>query len=248
MKKILLVEDDPGIARFLQRGLAIEGYQVEWVANGTEALLATRKSPAVAILDLGLPDIDGLSVCRAWRRVLPDLPVLILSARDAVESKVAGLDAGADDYLTKPFAFEELLARVRALFRRGNNAAEQPTSCLSVGCLTLDMTTREVQCRGNDIPLTEREFVLLEFLMRHAGKVISRERILETAWGVREDISINAVDVYVGYLRRKLEDVCGERWIHTVRGVGFKLLVPTPPPVLPYQSNGQPVQPSMNVP
>lgn len=245
MKKVLLVEDDPGIARFLQRGLAIEGYQVEWVANGVDALQAARKSPAVAILDLGLPDMDGLSVCRAWRRGLPELPVLILSARDAVESKVAGLDAGADDYLTKPFAFEELLARVRALFRRGSNpAAALPDACLTVGCLMLDRTTRQVQCHGSDIPLTEREFVLLEFLMRHAGKVISRERILETAWGAREDISINAVDVYVGYLRRKLEETCGDRWIHTVRGVGFKLVVP-PPATAHYQSSGQPLQPSM---
>lgn len=246
MKKVLLVEDDPGIARFLQRGLAIEGYQVDWVANGTEALLATRKAPSVAILDLGLPDIDGLSVCRVWRRTFPDLPVLILSARDAVESKVAGLDAGADDYLTKPFAFEELLARVRAMFRRDKSHQETSSARLSVGCLVLDTTTRQVMCHNNELLLTEREFVLLAFLMRHVGKVISRERILESAWEAREDVSINAVDVYVGYLRRKLEEVCGERWIHTVRGVGFKLLVPTPEPAA-YQSNGHPVQPSINV-
>lgn len=226
-QRVLLVEDDPGIARFLQRGLAIEGYQVDWVATAADALMAVRKQPALAILDLGLPDMDGLSVCRAWRRSAPDLPVLILSARDAVESKVAGLDAGAEDYLTKPFAFEELLARVRVLFRRGQQNQTTATARLCSGELALDTVTRQVSYQEQWLTLTEREFVLLEYFMRHVGKVLSRERLLDSAWGARDNISENAVDVYVGYLRRKLEEASGTKWIHTVRGVGFKLLPPS---------------------
>lgn len=226
-RRVLLVEDDPSIARFLQRGLTIEGYQVDWVATASEALNAVNKQPAIAILDLGLPDMDGLSVCQRWQLSAPKLPVLILSARDAIESKVAGLDAGAEDYLTKPFAFEELLARVRVLFRRGQQMQDKTTAILTLGCLALDIAAHQAQCKEQELILTEREFVLLEYFMRHAGKVLSRERLLASAWGARDDISENAVDVYVGYLRRKLEDICGEKWIHTVRGVGFKLLQPS---------------------
>lgn len=226
-RRVLLVEDDPSIARFLQRGLTIEGYQVDWVATASEALNAVNKQPAIAILDLGLPDMDGLSVCQRWQHSAPKLPVLILSARDAIESKVAGLDAGAEDYLTKPFAFEELLARVRVLFRRGQQMQDKTTAILTLGCLALDIAAHQAQCKEQELILTEREFVLLEYFMRHAGKVLSRERLLASAWGARDDISENAVDVYVGYLRRKLEDICGEKWIHTVRGVGFKLLQPS---------------------
>jgi DNA-binding response OmpR family regulator len=221
--KVLLVEDDPGIARFLQRGLAADGYQVEWVASGGEALTAVHNAPVMAILDLSLPDFDGLCVCRAWRRRYPDLPVLILSARDALDSKVAGLDAGADDYLTKPFAFEELLARLRALSRRHRRDDRVP-EVLRVGPLTLTPATRQVTRDRQSVSLTEREFLLLEYLMRHAGRVVRRRHILELAWDARSDVGENTVDVYVGYLRRKLE-TGADRLIQTVRGVGFRLAI-----------------------
>ena len=219
--KILLVEDDPGIAGFVERGLRVEGYHVEWVASAGEAFDAIQNNVTMAILDLGLPDLDGLSVCRAWRREHPELPILILSARDSVESKVAGLDAGADDYLTKPFVFEELMARVRALCRRHGKPVREKAS-LQLADLTLDPETREVQRAGQVINLTEREFLLLEYLLRNQGKVISRQAIVDSAWESDTEISDNAVDVYISYLRRKI-DQGNARLIHTVRGVGFKV-------------------------
>lgn len=223
--KVLLVEDDPCIASFIRRGLEVEGCTVQWVANAQDALQAMDEPPRLAILDLGLPDVDGLSLCRAWRRQQAQLPILILSARDSVESKVAGLDAGADDYLTKPFEFEELTARLRALSRRQHSqscADEDDSQCLRVGQLALNHETHEVKLGERQLDLTEREFLLLEYLMRHAGKVVAREQILNYAWDANSDVTDNAVDVYISYLRRKIEQD-SPRMIHTVRGIGFKL-------------------------
>jgi len=222
--KVLLVEDDPGIASFIQRGLEIDGCAVDWVGNAKDALQAITQAPTLAILDLGLPDLDGLSVCRAWRRHQANMPILILSARDSTASKVAGLDAGADDYLTKPFEFEELKARLRALCRRQTHATEADANehKLCVGSLTLNGATHEAKLGEQALNLTEREFLLLKYLMCHENKVVSREQILNYAWDEGSEVTDNAVDVYIGYLRRKLE-ANAPRMIHTVRGVGFKL-------------------------
>lgn len=221
--RVLLVEDDPGIASFICRGLAMEGWQVEWVTTAKDALRAMANPPNLAILDLGLPDMDGLSVCRAWRLTAATMPILVLSARDALESKIAGLDAGADDYLTKPFAFSELTARLRALERR-QSLQYAPTRQLQAGELHLNLDTREVRLAGQLLAMTEREFLLLAYLLRHAGEVLSRQHLLTHAWDASADVTENAVDVYIGYLRRKLEPDGIPRMIHTVRGIGFKFL------------------------
>jgi two-component system, OmpR family, response regulator len=219
--RLLIVEDDVKLARALQRGLQREGYAVDVSRNGDEALLQTDVYDYDAVvLDVMLPGRDGFSICRAMRQREHWAPVLMLTARDDVSDRIRGLDAGADDYLVKPFDFGELLARLRALIRRG--PTERP-SVLTIGDLEVDPAKRIVMRAGNEVELTPREFALLEFLARHAGEVVSRARLLEHVWDELYGGSTNVVDVYVGYLRKKLELPDGPRLIRTVRGVGFML-------------------------
>ncbi len=219
--RILLVEDETKVASFVRRGLEAEGYAVDHVADGDAALAAVADTTYDAVvLDVGLPGRDGLAVLREARRRKVAVPVLLLTARDAVTDKVAGLDAGADDYLTKPFAFEELLARVRALLRRGG-AAVPPV--LTLADLTLDPTRHEVVRAGKRIELTAREFALLEFFLRHPGQVLSRARIAHHVWGIDFDTFTNVIDVYVNYLRKKIDAGFEPRLLHTVRGAGYVL-------------------------
>jgi DNA-binding response OmpR family regulator len=216
---ILLVEDELKMARALRRGLEQEGHSVDSATDGDDALSRGVEFEYDAIvLDVMLPGRDGFSICRELRARDRWAPVLMLTARDAVEDRIRGLDAGADDYLVKPFAFGELLARLRALVRRG--VSERP-AVLSVGDVELDPAAHTVTRGGSLVGLSVREFSLLEFLMRHAGEVVSRTRILEQVWDVNYDSFSNVVDVYVGYLRRKLEQPFGRPFIRTVRGVGY---------------------------
>jgi two-component system OmpR family response regulator len=219
--RILLVEDEVKMARAIRRGLEQEGYSVDSAPDGDEGLYkATEWDYDAIVLDVLLPGIDGFEVCRRLRRAGRWAPVLMLTARDAVGDRISGLDAGADDYLVKPFAFGELLARLRALIRRGR--PERP-AVLSVGDLALDPAAHAVTRAGRPVPLSAREFALLEFLMRHAGEVVTRGAILEHVWDMNYDGFSNVVDVYVGYLRRKLERPAGGARIRTVRGVGYAL-------------------------
>jgi two-component system OmpR family response regulator len=216
---ILLVEDELKMARALRRGLEQEGHSVDSATDGDDALSRGVEFEYDAIvLDVMLPGRDGFSICRELRARDRWAPVLMLTARDAVEDRIRGLDAGADDYLVKPFAFGELLARLRALVRRG--ASERP-AVLTVGDVELDPAAHTVTRDGSPVDLSVREFSLLEFLMRHAGEVVSRTRILEQVWDVNYDSFSNVVDVYVGYVRRKLELPFGRPYIRTVRGVGY---------------------------
>jgi two-component system, OmpR family, response regulator len=217
--RILLVEDELKMARALRRGLEQEGYAVDMSADGDDALSrAVEFEYDVIVLDVMLPGRDGFSVCRELRGRGRWAPVLMLTARDAVEDRIRGLDAGADDYLVKPFAFGELLARLRALVRRG--ASERPP-VIAVGDVALDPAAHTVTRDGRPVELSPREFSLLEFLMRHPGEVVGRTRILEQVWDVNYEGFSNVVDVYVGYLRRKLEQPFGRPLIRTVRGVGY---------------------------
>jgi two-component system, OmpR family, response regulator len=219
--RILLVEDEMKLSRALRRGLEREGYSVDGAAEGVDALhMATENDYDAVILDVMLPGLDGLSVCRQMRDRDRWAPVIMLTARDAIDDRIRGLDAGADDYLVKPFAYGELLARLRALVRRG--PAERPT-LLTVGDVTLDPAAHAVERRGRTVDLSPKEFSLLEFLMRHAGEVLSRERILEHVWAYDYDGLSNVVDVYVSYLRKKLERPFGSQLIRAVRGVGYIL-------------------------
>jgi two-component system, OmpR family, response regulator len=221
--RLLVVEDDAKLARALQRGLQREGYVIDLADTGDEGLSQARENDYdVVLLDVMLPGRDGFSVCRAMRRSERWTPVLMLTARDQVSDRIRGLDAGADDYLVKPFDFGELLARLRALIRRG--PSERPP-VLEVGDLRVDPASRVVSRGGNEIELTVREFALLHFLARHAGEVVSREQLLEHVWDDAGDGSTNVVDVYVGYLRNKLDRPLRKKMIRTVRGVGFRLEV-----------------------
>src|SRR4051795_7184397 len=215
--RILLVDDDPKLARALAKGLRAHAYAVDVASDSDAALLrAAVYDYDVVLLDVMLPGSDGFAVCRALRERGAAAPVLMLTARDAVDDRIRGLDAGADDYLPKPFDFGELLARVRALLRRGP-AARAPQ--LRVGDVVVDPARHAVTRAGRPVALTAREFALLEYLARHPGEVVSRTRLLEHVWDENFEGSTNVVDVYVGYLRRKL----GRRAIATVRGVGFRL-------------------------
>ena len=214
---VLVVDDDPPVRRMLERTLAAEGHAVTTAADGGAALAAVeREAPDLVILDVAMPGIDGLAVTQRLRGKGITAPILLLTARDAVSDRVEGLDAGADDYLTKPFAVEELIARVRALTRRGGGAGAGAQ--LAVGELALDLETRTVARAGRDIELTAREAELLELLMRNPRTVVTRDMALAQVWD--EPVSDNVVDRYVGYLRRKLGE---PPLIHTVRGVGFTL-------------------------
>jgi two-component system OmpR family response regulator len=218
---VLVVEDEVKMAGLLKRGLEEEGYAVDVARDGSEALWLGTENPYDAmILDVRLPDLDGFEVCRRLRSDGRWAPVLMLTARDAVPDRVAGLDAGADDYLTKPFSFTELFARLRALLRRG--AAERP-AVLWAGDLALDPATRKVTRGNSPIELTAKEFALLEYLMRHPGEALTRTRIIEHVWDFAYDGDSNVVDVYVRYLREKIDRPFGRDSIETVRGTGYRL-------------------------
>ena len=222
--RILVVDDDPAVSGSLDRALRLEGYEVETASDGTEALRSLAvASPDAVVLDLQLPDVDGLEVCRRLRAVGDDTPVLLLTARDAVNDRVAGLDAGADDYLVKPFALAELLARLRALLRR---RAENDGEVLQCGDLTLDVSTREGHRGERSFSLTRIEFDLLELFLRHPRQVLSRDLILDRVWGYDFDTGTNSLAVYIGYIRRKTEENGEPRMLHTVRGVGYVLKEP----------------------
>lgn len=219
--RVLVVDDDPAVRESLRRSLAFNGYEVDLAPDGEQALRAiSANRPDVVVLDVLMPRLDGLAACRALRAAGDDLPVLMLTARDAVSDRVAGLDAGADDYLPKPFALEELLARLRALLRR-TTVGGTGTSVLALADLTLDPVTREVRRGERRLRLTRTEFSLLELLLRHPRQVLTRERILEEVWGYDFPTTANSLEVYVGYLRRKTEADGEHRLIHTVRGVGY---------------------------
>jgi two-component system response regulator MprA len=222
--RILVVDDDPAVGSSLDRALRLEGYEVDTCADGTSALRALAvAAPDAVVLDLGLPDLDGLEVCRRLRATGDDTPVLILTARDAVDDRVHGLDAGADDYLVKPFALAELLARLRALLRRRTSDEGE---ALRFGDLALDLGTREARRGERPFTLTRIEFDLLELFLRHPRQVLTRDVILDRVWGYNFDSGTNSLAVYVGYLRRKTEAGGEPRCLHTVRGVGYVLREP----------------------
>jgi two-component system response regulator MprA len=222
--KILVIDDERAVRESLRRALELEGYEIELASDGEEALARLRlESPVdAAILDVLMPGIDGLEVCRRLRANGNRVPVLMLTARAEVDSRVAGLDAGADDYLPKPFALAELLARLRALLRRASNG-EEASEILRFADLELDPGTREVRRTGRPIELTRTEFSLLELFMRNPRQVLTRSIIFERVWGYDFGPTSNSLDVYIGYLRRKSEDGGAARLIHTVRGVGYAL-------------------------
>lgn len=218
MNRILIAEDEPGIASFLEKGLRAAGYTTLSVEDGPSAAAVARdKNFDLLILDLGLPGLDGHQVLAEIRGRGERMPVVILTARKGVGDTVAGLEGGADDYITKPFRFEELLARVRVRLR-GRGTAEQPI--LEVGAVKLDLRTRFAEVGGKKVELSAREFLLAETLMRHRGQVLSREVLLSRVWGYDFDPGSNVVDVYIGYLRKKL----GKDLIETVRGMGYRLV------------------------
>ncbi len=218
--RVLVVEDDEDIAQVLQRMLRTEGYEVRVAGDGEAAVSDARAYvPDLVILDLGLPKLDGIDVARELRG-RDDVPILVLTARDAVDSRVEGLDAGADDYLVKPFERQELLARLRALFRRRPPRGSAP---LAVGDLILNPDTHEVSRAERSIDLTQREFELLEYLMRNERIVISRQRLLDEVWGYDPFSMTNTIEVFVSNLRRKLESGGEPRLLHTIRGAGYVL-------------------------
>ncbi len=222
--RILVVDDERAVRESLRRALELEGYDIDLAADGAEALSRLmdggNSQPDVVILDVLMPGVDGLEVCRRLRRSGNRVPVLMLTARDEVENRVAGLDAGADDYVTKPFALEELVARVRALLRR---ASESANEVLRFADLELDPGTREVRRDGEPIELTRTEFALLELFMTNPRQVLTRSIIFERVWGYDFGFASNSLDVYIGYLRRKTEAGGKPRLIQTVRGVGYAL-------------------------
>ena len=222
--RILVVEDDRKVARFVRQGLCEEGHAVEIATDGAEALDFVLTEPAydLIILDVMLPGQDGFGVLKTLRAHKVAVPVLILTARDSVPDRVAGLDLGADDYLTKPFAFEEFLARVRALLRR-RDVARAPI--LTIDDLVVDPATRRVTRGERRIELTARQYALLEYFLRNAGRVLSRPMIAQHVWGLGFDAESNVIDVYVGYLRRKIDRDRERRLLHTVRGAGYVLRV-----------------------
>ena len=217
---ILVVDDDAGLRRALRRVLSSHGFDVDLAAGGDEALAQLRSRPYdLVVLDVMMPGTDGIEVCETLRAGGDELPVLMLTARDAVRDRVAGLEAGADDYLVKPFANEELIARVRALLRRSGRGVES----LSFADLELDLLTRDARRGGRAIELSRIEFELLEFFLRHPRQVLARSLIYERVWGYDGSLTSNSLDVFVGHLRRKLEAGGERRLIQTVRGVGFTL-------------------------
>jgi DNA-binding response OmpR family regulator len=220
MSRILLVEDDERIVGFIKRGLEAEGYVVDLANSGEDALAMVRETPySLIILDRVLPGIDGLEVCRVLQRERHKNLVLMLTAKDSLQDKVEGLKGGADDYLTKPFAFDELIARMEALLRRGPSATQDPM--LKVGDLVLDPLSKKVWRGKREIALTAKEFRLLTYLMSHPGAVISRTRLLNNVWDLSFDPDTKVVDVYIRYLRRKIDSTEEKPLIKTVRGFGY---------------------------
>ncbi|MFN8074137.1 MAG: response regulator transcription factor [Kineosporiaceae bacterium] len=227
---VLVVEDDPAVRASLERSLAFEGYDVVAVGDGAAGLAAVAEHrPDAVVLDLGLPRLDGVEVCRRLRAAGDAVPVLMLTARAGLEQRVGGLDAGADDYLVKPFALEELLARLRALLRRAAPAAEDGP-VLVVDDLRLDPGAREATRGGRDLGLTRLEFDLLQRFMQAPRRVLTRAFLLREVWGIDFDPGSNTLEVYVGYLRRKTEEGGSPRVLHTVRGVGYVLRPSSPSP------------------
>jgi DNA-binding response OmpR family regulator len=218
---VLVVDDEAMVREALERALRLEGFAVSTAAGGREALAEVKlRPPAVVVLDVTMPDLDGVTVLRRWRAEGLDVPVCILSARDEVHDRVAGLQAGADDYLVKPFALAELTARLQALLRR---RGVQPDGPLSAGDVVVDPRRHVATRAGRELDLTRREFDLLDAFARHPGQVLSRDQLLNLVWGYTTDVETNVVDVFVGYLRRKLEVGGESRVLHTVRGVGWAL-------------------------
>jgi len=219
--RVLIAEDDSALASFVKKGLEAEHYAVDIAGDGHQArAMASELEYDLVILDLNLPLLDGISVLRYLRSRKPSLPILVLTGRNRVEDRVQCLDLGADDYVGKPFSFSELSARLRALLRRSHTPAE---SILTVEDLKLDRVERRVERAGQRIELTSKEFALLEYLMRNAGRRITRAMIIEHVWNLSFDTTTNVVDVYVAYLRRKVDRPPGRRLIHTIRGVGYEL-------------------------
>ena len=219
MPRVLVVEDDAAVRRSVERALGFEGYEVVTAEDGAKGLIALAESvPDAVVLDVMMPGLDGLAVCRRVRAAGDRTPILMLTARHELDDRVAGLDAGADDYLVKPFALEELLARVRALLRRSTPVDPR---ALRVGDLVLDTAARTVQRGSRTVDLTKTEFDLLELMMRNARIVLTREVVYDRIWGIDFETSSNSLDVYIGYLRRKTEAAGEARLIHTVRGVGY---------------------------
>ncbi|MGP3687579.1 response regulator transcription factor [Streptomyces sp. IBSNAI002] len=227
--RILVVDDEPAVREALRRSLAFEGYAVQTAVDGIDALdKAASYAPDLIVLDIQMPRMDGLTAARRLRAAGGTTPILMLTARDTVGDRVTGLDAGADDYLVKPFELDELFARVRALLRRSSYAAPQagddgPEDALTFGDLRMDLATREVTRAGRPVELTRTEFTLLEMFLAHPRQVLTREQILKTVWGFDFEPSSNSLDVYVMYLRRKTEAGGEPRLVHTVRGVGYAL-------------------------
>ncbi|HVP11264.1 MAG TPA: heavy metal response regulator transcription factor [Phycisphaerae bacterium] len=219
--RVLVIEDEPGVAAFVRRGLREAGFAVDLADNGDDGShMACAESYDLIILDLMLPRRDGFSILGELRGRGITTPVICLTARDAVDDRVKGLDLGADDYLAKPFSFAELLARIRAILRRGSALASNP---ITVGDLTLDVVARQVHRAGRRIDLSAREFSLLEFLARHAGQVLSRTMILEKVWDMNQDPLTNVVDVHINRLRKKVDHGFAKPLVHTIRGVGYVL-------------------------
>ena len=222
MAKILLVEDDPRILSFVKRGLEAEGHVVDVAQNGRDAIvLSGEHDYPLVILDRMLPYVDGLEVCRTLRREGRDCLILMLTAKDSLQDKVDGLRGGADDYLTKPFAFDELLVRIEALLRRGRD--RKTSGVLRVGDLTLDPATRKVTRGSREVSLTAKEFALLGYLMAHPGEVMSRTRLINNVWQYGFDPGTKVVDVYIRYLRQKIDEGEARALIQTVRGAGYKI-------------------------
>jgi heavy metal response regulator len=220
--RVLIVEDEPKISAYVKRGLEEEGYAVDAVSNGRDALDWALATPYdLIVLDLMIPIIDGLSVCNQLRQRGDKTPILILTARDALDDRVTGLDAGADDYLVKPFAMKELLARLRALARRAADVPKRPI--LQVGDLALDTRKRIAQRSGKTIDLTAKEYAVLECLMREPERVLTRTQIADHVWNYDVYNQSNVVDVYIRNLRRKIDDPFEQKLIHTVRGAGYRL-------------------------
>jgi heavy metal response regulator len=219
--RILVIEDEAKIAQFIKRGLKEEGYAVDVANDGQEGhfLLSSNDYDAI-ILDLMLPKIDGLTLCRTLRKEGNQTPIIMLTAKDTVKDKVKGLDSGADDYLPKPFAFEELLARLRVLLRKRDSRVQTQ---LKVGDLSLDLLTHKVTRDEREIDLTVKEYALLEYLMRNAGNIVTRTMISEHVWDINFDTFTNVIDVYINYLRNKIDSGFADKMIHTVRGKGYLL-------------------------
>ena len=222
---VLVVDDDPDVRASLERGLRLSGFTVLTASDGAVALrVVADAAPDAVVLDMNMPVLDGTGVVTALRSAGNDVPICVLSARSSVDDRIAGLESGADDYLVKPFVLAELVARIRAMLRRRAVAATAETAPpIVVGPLSVDVAGRRVRLNGTEIPLTKREFELLEVLARNTGVVLSRERLLDLVWGYDFVADTNVIDVFVGYLRRKFEADGTPRLVHTVRGVGFVL-------------------------